>query len=235
MDVLFSPQILEIMGLVGVAFYLGSYVMLQLGIVMGSGNLYTVLNLVAACLVLASLMNAFNLSSAIIQIAWIVISVVGLGRRAILNTIVKFSADDSHFLQDVFPDMPKPMARRFLDRGNWVALAPGTVITREGAPVTNLHYIKEGSAHVVSGGKKVAEVAGGLIGEMNVRTGGPASATVTIDTPSRAFVISREALNALTKSDADFRILLENGMSKDIRTKLTAANARISGGVEPAE
>lgn len=235
MDVSFSPQILEIMGLVGVAFYLGSYVMLQFGVIMGSGNLYTVLNLAAACLVLASLMNAFNLSSVIIQIAWIIISVIGLGRRAILNAIVKFSDDDSHFLRDVFPDMPKPMARRFLDRGNWVTLASGTVITREGVPVTNLHYIKEGAAHVVSGGKKVAELSGGLIGEMNVRTGGPASATVTIETPSSAFVISREALNALAKSDADFRILLENGMSKDIRTKLTAANARIAGGIETAK
>ena len=227
-DAIFSPANLEIMGLIGVALYLGSYVLLQLGVISGSGNVYTLMNLAAACFVLASLMQAFNLSSAIIQIAWIVISVVGLGRRAILNAMVRFSDDDTQFLTTVFPEMPKPMARRFLDRGNWVVLSPGTVITEEGTPVANLHYLMDGQAKVVSGGQEVATLNGGLIGEMNVRDGGPASATVTIAAPSRAFVISRNALNTLAKADADFRVLLENGMSTDIRRKLAAANARMA-------
>ena len=66
MNSLLSPEMLEIAGYIGVGLYLGSYVLLQFGVILGSGSLYSVLNLLAACFVLASLMSAFNMSSAII-------------------------------------------------------------------------------------------------------------------------------------------------------------------------
>lgn len=67
-------------GLIGVILYISSYAALQLGLLQGSGYTYTLMNLAAAILVLVSLMESFNLSSAIIQITWITISIFGLSR-----------------------------------------------------------------------------------------------------------------------------------------------------------
>ncbi|OED37972.1 hypothetical protein AB833_21570 [Chromatiales bacterium (ex Bugula neritina AB1)] len=70
----------EILGLVGVVFYMLAYSLLQLGKINGDGYLYTMLNLVAAVLVLVSLVHQFNLASVIIQLSWIVFSLIGFIR-----------------------------------------------------------------------------------------------------------------------------------------------------------
>ena len=61
-------------GLIGVSFYVLSYAGLQLGLLSGSGNSYTLMNLAAASLVLISLMETYNQSAALIQIIWIFMS-----------------------------------------------------------------------------------------------------------------------------------------------------------------
>lgn len=53
-------------GFVGLAAYLGSYAALQLGFLNGQGYPYALLNTLAAACVLLSLIEAFNLSSALI-------------------------------------------------------------------------------------------------------------------------------------------------------------------------
>ena len=56
----------DILGLVGVFLYIGSYFGLQAGFIKGQGYLYAGLNASAATCVLLSLVQSFNLSSAII-------------------------------------------------------------------------------------------------------------------------------------------------------------------------
>ncbi|MEX0369308.1 MAG: hypothetical protein AB3N09_01665, partial [Tateyamaria sp.] len=70
----------QIAGFAGVAFYLGSYALLQLGVVRGNGYPYALMNLAGASLVLVSLVTGWNLFSAIIQISWITLSIVGIAR-----------------------------------------------------------------------------------------------------------------------------------------------------------
>lgn len=78
-------DVYAVFGFLGIAFYLGSYAALQLGYLNGQGGLYAVLNLIAASSVLISLTAAFNLSSAVIQIFWIFISIIGLIRIYLLT------------------------------------------------------------------------------------------------------------------------------------------------------
>jgi hypothetical protein len=66
-----SPVMLEALGLIGVAFYLGSYAMLQFGLLDGQSYSYAILNIIAPALVLVSLGQAFNLSATIIQVLWV--------------------------------------------------------------------------------------------------------------------------------------------------------------------
>jgi hypothetical protein len=60
------------------------------------------LNLVAAVLVLIPLTKEFNLSSAVIQITWIGISIVGLVRMALLARRTKLSSEESAFVSRIF-------------------------------------------------------------------------------------------------------------------------------------
>lgn len=224
------PALFDWLGYLGVALYLGSYGLLQAGIIRGSSYVYALLNLAAAAFVLASLTVSFNLSSAMIQVSWIVISIVGLIRLVFLNSSVRFSAEESALLGTVFPDMPKSIARRMLNQGNWISASENTEITTEGAPVNHLFFLHEGEARVLSAGVEVGRLSKGLIGEMNVMQKGAASATVTTSEKCRLFTISGDVLNKLCARDADFRILLENGMSRDTGRKLHVANRKLSQG-----
>ncbi len=73
----------DLVGLAGVLLYVGSYGALQLGRLDGNSISYCVLNGFAAALVLISLYKNFNLASALIQVVWITVSVVGVYRHRI--------------------------------------------------------------------------------------------------------------------------------------------------------
>jgi hypothetical protein len=119
----------------GVAFYVGSYAALQSGLIRGSSYTYAILNLIAATLVLISLTHAFNAASAIIQVFWILVSIVGITCIFLLTHRNVFSTDEREMLDDVFPLMPTSMARRILNQGEWSKLEPDTILTEEGPPV----------------------------------------------------------------------------------------------------
>lgn len=70
----------DVIGNIGVALILLSYLLVQLGRASATGVRYIVANALGALLVLYSLWFDFNLSAFIIEITWLVISLVGLGR-----------------------------------------------------------------------------------------------------------------------------------------------------------
>ena len=63
------------------AVYIGSYGALQLGQLDGNSLKYSLLNGIAAVLVLISLYKNFNLASACIQVVWISVSIAGIYRH----------------------------------------------------------------------------------------------------------------------------------------------------------
>lgn len=71
----------QIIGVCGFLFYIASFAALQFRIIDGNGVTYSVMNIVGAALLLISLMDAFNLASALIQVSWIVIGITGLCLR----------------------------------------------------------------------------------------------------------------------------------------------------------
>lgn len=75
--------LLTVLGLVGFVAYLCGYALVQLGRMNGNGLAYAWTNLAGASLVLASLLESFNLASALTQVTWIVVSTVGISRRAL--------------------------------------------------------------------------------------------------------------------------------------------------------
>ena len=224
-----SDWVFEAAGLFGVFTYLGSYALLQLGFVRGSGYAYATMNILAAVLVLISLAESFNLSSALIQVSWILLSAIGMIRFYYLHHTIRFSAEEKPLVASKLPHATRIAARRFLDAGHWHYGSAGEVLMREGEVYAKLIYLGEGRADVLLGQQIVGEcLPDAFLGELTVLTGGAATATVVLATPSRYFEIGASALERLMGSDDGFRIIMEGALAGDAGRKLIAANLRIA-------
>ena len=70
----------DFVGNVGVAFIVGTYLLLLLNRIDSTSLRYSLLNAIGATLVIVSLVFDFNLSAFVIEAFWLVISMVGIGR-----------------------------------------------------------------------------------------------------------------------------------------------------------
>ena len=75
----------DFVGNLGVLCILGTYLGLQLGRMSATGYLYSAVNGLGAVLIMISLMYDFNLSSFIIEVFWLIISIIGMARRFVLD------------------------------------------------------------------------------------------------------------------------------------------------------
>lgn len=216
----------QLAGYGGVAFYLGSYGLLQLGLLKGGSYLYAGLNAMAAGLVLVSLLRDWNLFSAIIQISWISLSIIGIARVWILNNMLRFSDEEKKLLDSRFPAMRAVDAKKLLNAGAWHDAGEGQLLTRQGEPVTALTYLASGGVDIEVGTQVIATVGPGqFIGEMACMTSGPASATVRLNQPTRYFSVSSDALRRLVRRHFEIAAHLDVAFSGNVRSKLVATNA----------
>ena len=70
----------DILGTLGVAVIILTYVLLQVGKVRSEQLVYSVLNAVGAALILVSLYFAFNFPSFVVEFFWLLISLFGVGK-----------------------------------------------------------------------------------------------------------------------------------------------------------
>ena len=70
----------DLVGNLGVLIILACYLLVQIERMSILKPVYSILNAVGAALILVSLLQNFNLSSFVIEIAWLFISVLGLTR-----------------------------------------------------------------------------------------------------------------------------------------------------------
>jgi hypothetical protein len=221
----FGYNILEIIGLFGVAFYLGSYAALQTGFIRGSSYQYAILNAIAASLVLVSLIKDFNLSSAIIQISWIAISITGMIRLYYVRNGISFSHSEQEFLDTKLPDVENDTAARFFTSGEWLQLEKGSQIMIEGKPIEYLYYLESGLANVSSTGMAIAAIgAKNYVGEVTCFTGKPATASVMLEENSRVFRIPVTGLRKIAPNGSTLRHAIERSIADDLRQKLTSQN-----------
>jgi hypothetical protein len=70
----------DVIGLIGVALYVGAYASLQLGILGLSDLRYSILNAVGGIAVIYSLIWNFNLAAFVTQVLWLAFTVIGFVR-----------------------------------------------------------------------------------------------------------------------------------------------------------
>jgi hypothetical protein len=131
-------SLLQLAGLVGVVAYLAAYALLQFGVIRGQGYAYPALNMAAAGLVLLGLSEEFNLPAALIQVAFITLSVIGILRHFVLMRRARFTDEERAMMEAIGLDLPAHRARRLLDLGRWVEAEAGAVLAVQDEPVHEL-------------------------------------------------------------------------------------------------
>lgn len=79
--------LIDLFGLIGVAMIVVTYLLLQLDKLKSTDLAYSVLNALGASLIVASLIVDFNLSALLMEVFWVLISFIGIGRHLRLKTI----------------------------------------------------------------------------------------------------------------------------------------------------
>ena len=79
--------LIDFVGNVGVVIIVVAYLLLQLDKIRSSDLAYSVLNAVGASLIVASLIVDFNLSALLMEVFWVLISFIGIGRHLRLKTL----------------------------------------------------------------------------------------------------------------------------------------------------
>ena len=229
MDALGDVQTHYLAGLVGVAMYIAAYAGLQFGWLSANRYNYSALNLIAAALVLFSLTRNFNLSSAVLNTIWVLISFVGLARVYRRSMGSQFSVREHHMLERKLPGLSPFIARRFLNAGSWHHVQAGEILAVEGREVGKLIYVGSGTATALVDARKVGTLsAGDFVGEVTWATGGPASASVVADEDLETFEITTDALHDLTRTYPDLRARLDLTVSAELHGKIIAANRALA-------
>lgn len=134
--------------------------------------------------------------------------------------------EHSHLLrQGVFAGFSDTQLARLVKAGEWRILEHGTKLTREGEPVGELVLLCNGQAVVEAQGNIVAHLRGGaFIGEMAFVSGNPASATVTVEHTTRAFVFNMDKLRKLAETDDFVAVAIHSVIGRDLAQKLQVRN-----------
>ncbi len=212
------------------------------------GHLAQILLIASMMLRSMALLRALVIASAIVSIAYHAIWLsdpVGVFWKTILVLVnivqlvwlwredraARFSREDRKLIDERLPPLSPGTARRFLDTGDWVDLAPGETLTREGEWPEALHFLAAGQADVLQGGARVAGCGpGSFVGEMALlHEDATAAATVTMAEAGRAWRIGYDKLERMELSQPQAWAALNTAISRDMRGKIVAQNAARAG------
>lgn len=217
-------------GLLGAMVTVGAYLALQLGRLRGQGYYYAGLNAIGAGLVLVSMADAFNLSSAIMQGIWISVSVIGITRYHILSHTSRLNPEEQEFVETTVPGLGRIEARRLLDLAHWGDSEAGMQLTEQGRKNENIYYLLNGRAEVRADGLLLADLGEHtFVGDISLVTGDAATATVEVTEPARYLAFPVEPLNKLLHQDTEIRRHLKAALSGHLVGKLLRTSRDLIG------
>jgi hypothetical protein len=134
--------------------------------------------------------------------------------------------EDAHLLRrGVFAGFSDAQLARLVTSGSWKNLDPGTSLTSQGEQVQELVLLCNGNAVVKVDDVIVAQLSdGAFVGEMAFVTGNPASASVVVEQPTRAFVFNMERLRKLVHADDSVAVAIHSVVGRDLAAKLKLQN-----------
>ncbi len=220
-----TAQIIVMIGVLGAGLYILNYFLLQMGIVRGSGVLYPVLVIVAASCVLISMAEEFNLAGSIIQMAYILISVMGLVRGYLSHHLVRFSKPERQFVENYLETLKPHHARKLLNTANLVTFEPGETVIEEGITSDYLAYVLSGRTTILKTGQVINQCGPDqILGELTFGIGVPATATVRAAEPTTCLVFDSQRLARLLRRNRQIDDALKAAHFRHARQKLLSSN-----------
>ena len=91
----------------------------------------------------------------------------------------------------------------------------GTVLCREGRVGSEFFVIVDGDAEVTQAGKRIATLSGGdFVGEIALLTSAKRTATVTVTTPVRCFVLTQSAFRQVLAASPSVQLKVMKGLAE---------------------
>lgn len=224
-DVTDIAQLIVMIGVFGAGLYILNYFLLQMGIVRGSGVLYPVLVIVAASCVLISMAEEFNLAGSIIQLAYILISVLGLLRGYLSHHLVRFSEPEQQFVDNYLETLKPHHARKLLNTAKLITYEPGVTLIEEGMTSDFLAYVLSGRTTILKNSQVINQCGPDqILGELTFGIGLPATATVRTDEPTVCLVFDSQRLARVLRRNRQIDDALKAAHFRHARQKLLSSN-----------
>ena len=166
------------------------------------------------------------------EVLFTAVNIAQIALVTLRNRSTRFNADELAFYKQIVPSLEPYQVRRLMRIGSWLDGAPGTQLIRQGELVSHLFFLKSGRVAVLVDDNPVGCcTAGNLIGEISIRTGKPATATVIAKEAVRYLAIERGALHRLIKGDPEIALAIDIGNRLDLEGKLIEMNRSASRGI----
>lgn len=126
---------------------------------------------------------------------------------------------------DKFAQMPPQEFRRLMCIGERRVLTEDHILTYEGQPVSQMHYIVGGTTTIEKLGEVFKVPPGFLVGEVAYLTGRRSSATTYVPEGSEMITWTFDDLQRVARRKPRFKLALEAMISHDLAGKVTIAVA----------
>lgn len=167
----------------------------------------------------------------VVGIGWTVVFIVINVFHLVILTKERLSLRlpeaDAPLLRESLAGLTDFQIAKLLRAADWKDYGPGDVLTHQDAPVDALYFLCRGRANVEVSGKFVTYLEKGtFIGEIAYLTGNPATATVTIDEPSRVLAFSKMKMARVVSSDEQISGIMYQLLGRDLAMKMRRTNTR---------
>jgi CRP-like cAMP-binding protein len=117
----------------------------------------------------------------------------------------------------LFEELSKKELTTLASATDDLALDPGTVLCREGRIGTEFFVIVDGDAEVTQAGKRLATLSGGdFVGEIALLTTTKRTATVTVTTPLRCFVLTQPAFRRVLAESPSVQVKVMKSLAERV-------------------
>ncbi|MCA0434009.1 MAG: cyclic nucleotide-binding domain-containing protein [Proteobacteria bacterium] len=140
---------------------------------------------------------------------------------------LRLPAQDAPLLREALSGLDDAQIARLIKAADWRDCSPGEILTRQDAPVDALFFLCRGRANVEVNGSFVTYLEkGSFIGEIAYLTGNPATATVTIEEPSRLLAFSKMRMAKVVAADEQISGIVYQLLGRDLAMKMRRTNTR---------
>jgi hypothetical protein len=159
------------------------------------------------------------------EVTFTLVNVVQIALVTYRNRIARFTDDERAFYSQLVPELEPQQVRRLLRCGSWIDAEAGTRLTRQGELVSHLTFLKSGRAHALVDDTPIGVCnAGSLIGEISIRSGEPATATVVATESVRYLILGRKELHKIMQADSEIERAIDRVCQRSLEYKLVRMN-----------